>query len=450
MKVHFIGIGGISMSGIANICINLNYSVSGSDSQESSLTRELEQKGALIHIGQKAENITDDIDLIIYTAAIHEDNPEWIAAKDSGIKMMSRSEFLGVIMDKYTNSIAVSGTHGKTSTTSMLSVIYSMADLDPTILVGGNLKDINGNYRLGSSPNFITEACEYCDSFLDLFPSFGLILNVEADHLDYFKDIDNIISSFRHFAENVKDDGYIIANGDDENVRLATQDSKQVIYFGLDEKNNALIQNIKFDESGHASFSISFRGESIGIFQLQVPGMHNVMNATAAILTGFLDGLPIQDLQKGIGGYRGVDRRFEYKGKYKEASVYDDYAHHPSEIKATLAASKYLHANRLISIFQPHTFSRTKSLLSDFAASFSDADIVIITDIYASRETDEGTISSKQLVDKIIENGKDAVYLKGSSEIETYLDQMIRSDDVVFTIGAGDVHKIGEYLISRT
>lgn len=448
MKIYFIGIGGISMSGIANICLNLNYSVSGSDSQENSLTRELEKKGAVIHIGQDAKNITGDIDLIVYTAAIHTDNPEWIAAKNSGIKMMSRAEFLGVLMNKYSNSIAISGTHGKTSTTSMLSVIYSMASLDPTILVGGNLKDINGNYRVGSSPNFITEACEYFDSFLELFPSFALILNIEADHLDYFKDIDNIISSFHKFSENVKQGGYVIANGDDDNVRQATVALKQVVYFGFQEKNDAVIRNLTFNELGNASFSLHFHGEVLGTFELQVPGSHNVLNATAAILTGFLDGLPIQDLKRGIKAYRGVGRRFEYKGKYKEASVYDDYAHHPSEIKATLAASKYLHANRLISIFQPHTFSRTKSFLSDFAASFSDADLIIITDIYASREADEGTVSSKQLVDKIIENGKKAVYLKGASEIERYLNRFIQSNDVVFTIGAGDVHKIGEYLIS--
>lgn len=449
MKIHFIGIGGISMSGLANVCLNLNYTVSGSDVQNSPLIEDLRDKGALISLEQKADNIMDDIDLIVYTAAIHPDNPEWIAAKNSGIKTMTRSEFLGMIMNEYSNSIAISGTHGKTSTTSMISVIYSNLSMDPTILVGGNLKDINGNYRIGNSSNFITEACEYCDSFLDLFPTFALILNVEADHLDYFKDLNHIISSFHRFALNVKPDGYVIANGDDENVRLATKGIENTVYFGMKEENDVVIRSIRFNRQGQATFFLDFRGTLMGPFELHVPGTHNIFNASAAIITAILNGLPEEEVKRGISLYTGVGRRFEYKGTYHGASVYDDYAHHPSEIKATLSAGRYLKANRVVSIFQPHTYSRTRELLSDFASSFSDADVVIITDIYASREVDDGLVSSKQLVDKIVENGKKALYFQNSDEIESYLRSFIGSDDVIFTIGAGDVYKVGEYLTSK-
>lgn len=448
MKIHFIGIGGVSMSGLARICLNLGYFVSGSDAQENLFTKELSELGAKIYIGQSEKNITEDIDLIVYTAAIHEDNPEWIAAKNSKIKIMTRSSFLGHIMKKYDNSIAIAGTHGKTTTTSMLSVIYSYSHLDPTILVGGNLKDINGNCRIGESENFITEACEYCDSFLDLFPTFGIVLNIEADHLDYFKDIDNIISSFQKFGKNIKQNGFIIANGDDLNVRTAFKSFSNTILFGYDERNDAVIRNTHFDKSGHGNFSILYKEQLLGPFQLQVPGTHNVMNATAAILTALTNGISISDVQNGIQTYTGVGRRFEYKGNFQGISVYDDYAHHPSEIRATLAASRYLHPNKLISIFQPHTYSRTKSLLDDFAVSFDNSDVVIITDIYASREIDEGIVSSEQLVEKIKEHGKNAVYLRNIGEIQKYLKNIAEIGDVIFTIGAGDVYKIGEQLLS--
>lgn len=449
MKVHFIGIGGISMSGLANICLNLDYIVSGSDSQENFFTKELANKGATIHIGQSAQNIKPDIDLVIYTAAIHPDNPEWMEAKKQNLKMLSRSEFLGLVMKKYENSIAISGTHGKTTTTSMLSVLYSYSDYDPTILVGGNLKEINGNFRIGNSEHFITEACEYFDSFLDLYPKFGIILNIEADHLDYFDSLDVIIQSFRKFSQNVSSNGYTIANGDDQNVRTALKDLPNCILFGYDKNNDAVIVDDSFDKNGNGHFSIQLDSDILGPFSIKVPGKHNIMNATAAILTAYKDDIPLEKIQHGIFSYHGVDRRFQYKGNYGDVLVYDDYAHHPSEIKATLSAAKFLNPNRLIAIFQPHTYTRTKSLLEEFATSFYDADIVIITDIYASRETDTGLVSSQDLVNRLKAHGKDAIHLNDITELQNYLDPILQKNDIIFTIGAGDVYKLGEQLLLK-
>lgn len=447
MKVHFIGIGGIGMSGLANICMSFGYEVSGSDSQSTYLTEELKQKGARIFLGQCASNIDKSYDMIVYTAAIHPDNTEFIAAKNSGIRMMSRAEFLGHVMDKYKTTFAISGTHGKTTTTSMLSTIFNNADLDPTILVGGNLQSIHGNYRVGKSENFITEACEYTDSFLNLHPTTAVILNVEPDHLDYFKNLDNIIKSFHTFSTGVKPNGFIVANGDEENVRKALSDIKGVIFYGRKDGNDVIITKETLVSDGCKKFFIKFNDRLIGPFILKVPGDHNVLNATAAAVSALVNGLDYKAVSDGLSSYSGVDRRFQYKGEYRGIRIFDDYAHHPSEIKATLHAASYLEKRKLIVIFQPHTFSRTKALLDDFSKAFDEADTVILTDIYASRETDTGEISSETLAEKISANGKQTVYISDFKKVEDYITRHVGKNDVVFTMGAGDVYKIGEYLI---
>lgn len=448
MNIHFIGIGGINMSALAEICINKGYDVSGSDMNDSYLLDKLRNHGAKIFIGQKKENISDDINMVVYTAAIHPDNEEFIAAKEKNILVMNRAAFLGQIMREYKNSIAVSGTHGKTSTTSMLSTLFDYADLDPTILVGGNLSSIGGNVKIGNSNHFITEACEYVDSFLNFNPKISLVLNIEEDHLDYFSGIDEIKASFNKFGKLLPNDGFFIINGDDENTKDILHDVKaSIIKYGRDLDNDAIIKNIAFTDEGCGVFDIKYNGEDLGTFELSVPGLHNIYNATAAIITGIVSGIDVEICKENIKKYKGVGRRFETKGYYNNTLVIDDYAHHPTELKATLAAAKKLKKSKLWCVFQPHTYTRTKTLLNDFAEAFYAADKVIITDIYAAREDDPGDIHSKNLVEKLYENNVDAVYIKEFEDIAEYLRDHVSDNDLIITCGAGPIFKVGEMLV---
>lgn len=448
MNVHFIGIGGINMSALAEICINKGYKVSGSDMQESNLVNHLRELGATVHIGQRKENITDDINLVIYTAAISPDNEEFQEAKNKNILMINRAAFLGQIMREYKNSIAVSGTHGKTSTTSMLSTIFDYAKKDPTILVGGNLSTIGGNVRIGNSEHFITEACEYVDSFLNFNPFIAIVLNIEADHLDYFSGIEEIKASFNKFGKLLPPDGYFIINGDNENVKDITYEVEaNIIKFGQNAGNDALISDIKYDEDGYAMFDLKYKGINLGTFDLSIYGLHNVYNATAAIIASIESDIEVDVIKKAIKTYTGVGRRFEKKGEYKGALVIDDYAHHPTEVKASLAAARHLKKDRLWIVFQPHTYSRTRALLDEFAESFYAADKVIVTDIYAAREPDPGDISSKNIVEKLYQNNVDAMYMPTFEEITEYLRENLRENDLLVTCGAGPVNKVGEALL---
>ncbi|CEK36442.1 UDP-N-acetylmuramate--L-alanine ligase,UDP-N-acetylmuramate--L-alanine ligase,UDP-N-acetylmuramate--L-alanine ligase,Folylpolyglutamate synthase,UDP-N-acetylmuramate--alanine ligase,Mur ligase middle domain [[Clostridium] sordellii] len=448
MNIFFIGVGGISMSALAKICLNKGYNVFGSDSSDSHLLDGLRNQGATIYIGHKKEHITDDIDMVVYTAAVKSDNEELVAAREKNKLTMNRAAFLGQIMREYQNSVAVSGTHGKTSTTSMLSAIFEYADLDPTILVGGNLSIIGGNVKIGKSQNFITEACEYVDSFLNFNPKISIVLNIEEDHLDYFSGIDEIKASFNKFGKLLPYDGYFIINGDDENTKDILHEIKAtVIKYGQKEGNNALIKDVKFNDEGHGIFSINYNGIDLGEFKLNVPGIHNIYNATGAILAALVSGVELETIRKNISLYGGVGRRFEIKGKYNNALVVDDYAHHPTELKATLSAAKKIKKNKLWCIFQPHTYTRTKSLLDEFSDAFYAADKVIITDIYAAREKDPGDIHSKDLVDKLYQNNVDVIYLSQFEDIAKYLAENITEDDLVITAGAGTVYKIGEMLL---
>ncbi|SFE53617.1 UDP-N-acetylmuramate--L-alanine ligase [Peptostreptococcus sp. D1] len=448
MNIHFIGIGGINMSALAEICINKGYNVSGSDMQESHLVDNLISLGAKITIGQKKENITDDINLVVYTAAISNENEEFLAAKEKNILMINRAAFLGQIMREYKNSIAVSGTHGKTTTTSMLSTIFNYAEKDPTILVGGNLSTIGGNVRIGSSENFITEACEYVDSFLSFNPFISIVLNIEEDHLDYFSGIEEIKASFNKFGKLLPEDGYFIVNGDNENTKDIMYDvDATIIKFGQKDDNDAIISEIRYDEDGFAMFKLNYKGVNLGTFELSVYGLHNVYNAAAAIIASIVSNIEADVIKKAIKEYKGVGRRFEKKGYFKNTLVVDDYAHHPTEVKATLSAAKTLKKNKLWVVFQPHTYSRTKALLKEFAEAFYSADKVIITDIYAAREKNPGDISSKDLVEKLYHNNVDVTYIPTFEEIESYLRKNLEADDLIITCGAGPIYKVGEALL---
>lgn len=450
MNIHFIGVGGISMSALAEICLNKGYNVSGSDCNESHLLDKLRSQGATIYIGHKKEHISDDVDMVVYTAAVHPDNPELVAAKEKNKLTINRAAFLGQIMREYKNSIAVSGTHGKTSTTSMLSTIFEYANLDPTILVGGNLSVIGGNVKIGNSDNFITEACEYVDSFLNFNPKISIVLNIEEDHLDYFSGLDEIKASFNKFGKLLPKEGFFIINGDDENTNDILHDVKAtVIKYGTNTSNDVIIKNIEFNEYGYGIFELEYNGESLGKFELSVPGIHNIFNATAAIMAAYVSSIDIEVIKENITAYKGVGRRFEIKGNYNGALVVDDYAHHPTELKATLSAAKKIKKNNLWCIFQPHTYTRTRSLLNEFAEAFYSADKVIITDIYAAREDDPGDIHSKDLVNKLYQNNVDVTYISSFDEITEYLRKNISKDDLVITAGAGPIYKVAEALVQE-
>ena len=345
MHIYFIGIGGISMSGLAEILLEEDFPISGSDAKASQLTSHLEAKGANIYIGQRASNISPDVELVVYTAAIHPDNPEYQRAVELGIPMLTRAELLGQIMKNYQLPIAVSGTHGKTTTTSMISHILLEAEKDPTISVGGILPAIHGNIRVGNSENFITEACEYTNSFLSFFPKISIILNIDADHLDFFKDLEDIRHSFRLFAQKLPQDGTLIINGDIPKLEEITKDLPcEIITYSLDNPADYKAENIVFDQMAHGSFDCVKNGEKIGRFSLSVPGMHNVSNALSAIALSLKMGIDVDTIQKGLLHFGGTDRRFQYKGKVAGVTVIDDYAHHPTEIAATLkTAASYPH-----------------------------------------------------------------------------------------------------------
>lgn len=449
--IHFVGIGGISMSGLAEILAYEGFKVSGSDIKESSITGVLREQGIDVKIGQVSENIADDTDIVVYTAAVKHDNPEILAAEAKGIPVIERATLLGAIMDRYKKSIAVSGTHGKTTTTSMISEIIMAAKLDPTITVGGILQSIGGNIRVGSSDYFVAEACEYFDSFLHFKPYVGVILTIDADHLDYFKNIENIRKSFHKFAENIAPDGTLVINKAIANCSEITDGLKPHIisYCSKDKTADVYADSISISALGTYSFDIYYKGNYECRVSLNIPGRHNVDNALAAFAAAKVFGIDNKYIAEGLSNYRGTDRRFQYKGKFNGVTVIDDYAHHPTEVKATLAAAKNIDKKRLWCIFQPHTYSRTYNLLDEFAHAFEDADKIVVADIYAAREKDTGLINSATLAEHIRQNGKDAVYVGDFQAIKDYIQQNCTEGDLLITMGAGDVYLIGEELVEK-
>lgn len=450
VHVHFIGIGGISMSGLAEILLKEGFRVSGSDNKESALTDRLEKLGAAVFYGQKASNIIPGINVIVYTAAIHEDNEEYREAKKQGLPMLSRAELLGQLMTNYNTPVAVAGTHGKTTTTSMLSHILLAGKKDPTISVGGILKAIGGNIRVGGSEVFVTEACEYTNSFLHFFPKVGIILNIDADHLDFFKDLDDIRSSFRRFAALLPEDGALIINGAIPNLSEITAGlSCRVITYGNDRSFQYSSSDILHNEKGEASFDLYREGEYAERILLSVNGDHNVSNALAAIAAAELLGVSPEAVREGLKDFHGTDRRFEYKGDMNGVTVIDDYAHHPTEIRASLAAAHDYPHREIWCIFQPHTYTRTKALFQEFADALTAADHIILADIYAARETDTLGISSADLAAALKDKGCDVYYYPTFREIEDFCMENCQKGDLLITMGAGDVVNIGEELLTR-
>ena len=447
----FTGIGGISMSALAEIMISRGFTVTGSDSHESKITDHLESLGAKIFYNQVAGNISSDIDVLIYTAAIKQDNPELVKAKELGIPLLTRAEFLGQIMLNYPMAIGVSGTHGKTTTTSMLSQIMLEGNTDPTILVGGIMPAIHGNTRVGHSDKLITEACEYTNSFLSFKPNMAIILNVAADHLDFFKDLDDIRHSFRKFAELVPNDGFLVINSDIDNLEYFTDGLKcKVITVGSDPaKSDYSATNIEFDQFAKGSYDLVVNGEKSFHVALNVTGEHNIYNSLAAIAAAHAMGISDENIKAGLTQYGGTDRRFQYKGKVGDVTIIDDYAHHPDEITATIKTAKHYPHKKMWVVFQPHTYSRTKSLLPEFGKALKEADAVVLADIYAAREKDTLGVSSLDVKKEIEKYGTEVHYYPSFSEIENFLLESCSPGDLLITMGAGDVVKIGEHLLGK-
>jgi len=456
IKVHFIGIGGISMSGLSELLHTMGFYVSGSDSKESKITQHLETLGITILYGQRSSNITSDLDLVVYTSAVKESNPEYQAVIEAGIPIMDRAELVGQVMLNYADSIAVSGTHGKTTTTSMLSLILLEAQLDPTISVGGILDNIGGNIRIGQSEHFITEACEYTNSFLKFNPTKSIILNVEAEHLDFFKDLKDVRHSFRMFADRLPKDGLLIINRDIENVSYFTEDLPcAFMTYGIQPSTNPVsgalahysATNIEFDELGHGHYDLMESGILLTHINLNVIGLHNISNSLPAIALAKSLNISLDIIKKALLSFTGTERRFQYKGVVGGVTIIDDYAHHPTEVIATLTAAKNYPHKTTWCVFQPHTYSRTKTFLKEFALALSFADKIVLADIYAAREINPGDISSKDLLAELMKLGKDAYYFECFDDIENFLLLNCTNGDLLITMGAGDVVMIGESLL---
>ncbi|KXL51824.1 UDP-N-acetylmuramate--L-alanine ligase [Anaerotignum neopropionicum] len=448
--IYFIGIGGISMSGLAEILASRGYKVSGTDIRSTPVTDHLQATGIQINIGHDAKNITDDVTHVVFTAAIHDGNPELEAAKAKNLIILDRAQLLGQIMGEHTNSIGISGTHGKTTTTSMVSEILLAAKKDPTITVGGILPTIGSNLKIGSSSYFVAEACEYCNSFLQLNPLVGVVLNIESDHLDFFGSLENIYHSFHDFAKRIPDNGALIINKEIPNISKITKDlACRVETFSMAEAANWTAKNVVHHEDGKNTFDVYYNQEKKATIHLNVPGDHNISNALAAIASASFLEIPPEDWVKGLVHFSGTERRFQRKGEKNGVVVIDDYAHHPTEIRATLAAAKKVKHRTTWCVFQPHTYSRTKFLFEEFGDAFFNADEIIIADIYAARETDDGTISGTMLAERIAKTGKSARYVGNFDEITAYLQKNCQAGDLLLTVGAGDVYKIGEAFLAK-
>ena len=448
-KIHLIGIGGISMSAIAERLKAWGHIVTGSDLHESEITNRLNDDGIKVVIGHDIE-LVKNADLIIYNAAIPDTDPEMIVAKENNIDVIGRGKFVGFLTKKYNEAICVSGTHGKTTTTSMLSICFLNANMDPSIEVGAILNKINGNYRVGKSEYFILESCEYKANFLNFFPNSAIILNIDNDHLDYYKTFDNIVKTFNQFVQNVDSNGVVVVNGDDDNcLNLKEYASSKFITYGIENTNADFVaQNIEFDEEGFAKFDVYKNGRLYIDIHLSVPGKHNILNALAVIAMSDYYKIDKNIIKESMAEFKGASRRMDYKGCVNNAKVFDDYGHHPTEVLATIKGIKNKKFNKSWVVFQPHTYSRTKAHLKEFAEALLDFDNIIVTDIYAAREKNTFDISSKDLVDEIIKLGKDAKHMSDFNEIVELLKKNVENNDLVLTLGAGTVTEIGPMLVS--
>ena len=449
-NIHMIGIGGISMSGIAEILANLGFSVTGSNNVDSEILHTLRKAGIKVFIGHNAQNVVGS-DCVVYTAAIPQNNVELVHAKELGIPTIERSDFLGELTRCYKNTIAISGTHGKTTTTSLVSLCFLEAKKDPSIQVGAILEELNGNYRVGNSENFIIEACEYVESFLKFSPKSEIILNIDNDHLDYYKNFENIKKAFIKYVKLLPDDGHLIINADDLNcLDLPVYTKASTIKYGIENEDvDFQAKNIQFDEDGFPEFDIYKYNEFYGHIKLSILGKHNVLNVLACIALCDTYKISKTDIINAISKFKGADRRFEYKGNVNGAKIFDDYGHHPTEVFATAKALENKKYNESWVVFQPHTYSRTFNLLNDFAHSLLEFDHIIITDIYAARETNTYNISSKDLVDEINKLGKEAIYIPLLEDCASYLKNNVKQNDIVLTLGAGTVTNVGPMIAEK-
>ncbi len=449
-RIHMIGIGGVSMSGLAELLTDNKIEVTGSDAHESDNTRHLQDLGLNITIGSNKEMIKN-ADLIVYTAAIPKTDIEYSYAKELNKTTMERSEFLGLITKCFQKCIAISGTHGKTTTTSMISMVFLAANLDPTIEVGAYLKPISGNNKTGHSEYFILESCEYVDSFLQFHPHTEIILNIDNDHLDYFKNIENIKKSFLSFTNNLNETGTVIANIDDENMKEVLNKVKhKTITYGIKNQNaNFQAQNIKLDSYGYPTFNCFKNQEYYDTYTLNVHGTHNILNALATIATSDLYSISKEFIKEGLQKFTGANRRFEKIGEYNGIPVIDDYAHHPTEIKTTLKCSQDIPHKETWAVFEPHTFSRTKNHLEEFANILKEFDHIILAEIYAARETNDWNISSKDILNLIQKENQNCIYLDSYDKIISFLKENAQKEDIIITIGAGTINQVGYALIDK-
>ncbi len=445
-KIHMIGIGGISMSALAHMLMHLGYSISGSDRTETPIVQKLAAAGADITIGHNADAVCDH-DLVCYTAAIHKDNPELVKARSLGIPVLERAELLGQMMNIYKFPIAVAGTHGKTTTTSMLSLVLLEANLDPSILVGGELSQINGNYKIGREEYLVFEACEYVESFLHFHPYYTIITNVEEDHLDYFTDINHIITAFKKFTRLNSSNGCIIVCSDDKNSEIVVQNIEtKVLRYGLISKNNDFYaENIRVNELGRCEFTVFAYGKEVAKIELSVHGEHNVRNALGVFALAWELGIDAETIKRGLESFCGTKRRFETLGSVDGITVIDDYAHHPTEIESSLKAARAVAKGDVWCVFQPHTYSRTKAFTKEFAKALELADYPIVTDVYPAREKYDGTIHSCDLVE-LMDKG---IYINDFGAIKRYILKNAKPGDMVITMGAGDIFKLGYSLIEK-
>ena len=443
---HLVGVGGVSMAPLAEVLAGMGLVIDGSDMSESEKTAHLRTLGIDVKIGHAAQNVAPDIEFVVRTAAVRDENPEIAEARSRGIPVFERSEAWGAIMKDYPNALCISGTHGKTTTTSMCTHILMAAEADPTVMIGGTLPLLHAGHRVGGGDTIVLESCEYHDSFLAFWPTIAVVLDIEADHLDYFADLDAVNDSFRRFADRVPENGYIVANMDDENTMDALAPlGRKLFTFGLTDKADVYAKNIEYNGAS-STFEVWYRGNLFTDVTLHVPGLHNVKDALAATAACICLGIRPAAVKYGLAGFNGAGRRFEFKGKYNGADVYDDYAHHPGELKALLDAVEPLGYKRTILVFQPHTYSRTKALFDDFVTQLCRPDVTYLAEIYAARETNTEGISSADLAEKI----EGAIFFDSFDAIEKALRASAHPGDIILTVGAGDVYRIGERLVKET
>lgn len=443
-RIHFIGIGGSGMCPLAEIMISLGYKISGSDNNDTETFRRIEKEGAKVYLGQVKENLTDDIELVIYTNAILKGNEELDYAKKN-FPTFERAELLGAVSRIFSNCIGICGTHGKTTTSSMTTQALLAADLDPSAVIGGKLPVIDAYGRYGKSENFVCESCEFNNTFLHMNADMAVILNIDEDHLDFFGNLDNIKKSFREFCENTTKT--IIYNGDDENTcdMLKGIKNKELVSFGKNESNEWVAKNINVPGGFHSEYDIYHNGEFVSHIELSVPGEHNILNSLAAFVASYLSGAEVDKICKGLKEFKGAGRRFELKGTFKGVTIVDDYAHHPKEIEVTLNAAMKMGYKRVWAVHQPFTYTRTSKLLDDFARVLQIADKCVISEIMGSREVNTIGIKATDLSNKI----PNCIQIDKLSDIADYLAENCEDGDLVITLGCGDVYKVSRMLVEK-